>query len=140
MQSPWPWLLLPLLLPLPLLPELVVELMRRPWLGNVRELRNFVERATVLGPRAALSALAPDVDPSAAPVASVTPNSPPLPGAPDIAFEGDYRGFRDRWNDWGEREYLRRLLERHGGNVTQAAVEAAVDRTYVHRLMRRQGL
>jgi transcriptional regulator of acetoin/glycerol metabolism len=57
-----------------------------------------------------------------------------------VSFAQDYRGFRDRWSEAGEREYLRRLLERHGGNVAHAAAEAGVDRTYVYRLMRRYGL
>jgi len=39
-----------------------------------------------------------------------------------------------------EREYLKQLLERHGGNVTQAAREAEVDRVYIHRLLRKYGI
>ena len=36
-------------------PDVIAEIVGRPWLGNVRELRNFVERAVVLGPREALA-------------------------------------------------------------------------------------
>ena len=36
-------------------PEMLLKLTSRPWFGNVRELRNFVERAAALGPDEALA-------------------------------------------------------------------------------------
>lgn len=36
-------------------------------------------------------------------------------------------------------EYLRQLLERHGGNVTAVARAAGLDRSYVHQLIRKLG-
>jgi len=39
-----------------------------------------------------------------------------------------------------EREYVRALLARHGRNVSAAAKAAGVDRTYLHRLIRRHDL
>ena len=44
-------------------------------------------------------------------------------------FEQNYKDFRERWVDSGEREYIRRLLLRHNRNVSSAAREAEVDRT-----------
>ena len=61
-------------------------------------------------------------------------------GTPAVAFEQPFKEFRERWIDHGEREYLRRLLERHGRNVPAAAEEAGLDRTYVYRLIRKHGL
>ncbi len=86
------------------------------WPGNVRQLRNVVERAAVLAPRDALTAA--DVLP---PVAA-TP--PPLREA-RAAFE---------------RAYLEDLLASAGGNVSAAARRAGVHRTELHRLLRRHGL
>ena len=37
-----------------------------------------------------------------------------------------------------EQGYVRALLERHGGNVSRAAVTAGVDRAHLHRIRRRQ--
>ena len=80
-----------------------------------------------------------------------TPNMPaqdqsaPSPSGMTKALEeGDYlqnfRAFREGWIDAGEKEYVRRLLVRHGGNVTSAAREAEIDRTHVYRLIRKHAL
>ena len=39
-----------------------------------------------------------------------------------------------------EKEYLRALLERSGGNVSRAAREARIERAYLQRLIRKHGL
>ena len=100
-----------------------------PWLGNVRELRNFVERACAIGARDALRR-APRRDRSGR----------RRRARRAVAFEQPFKEFRERWIDHGEREYLRRLLERHGRNVSAAAEAAGLDRTYVYRLIRKHGL
>jgi transcriptional regulator with GAF, ATPase, and Fis domain len=112
----------------PLSPELAGELAKRPWLGNVRELRNFVERALAIGTREALSLAAEE---AAAPAASV---DEPVP------FVQRFKDFREQWLDHGEREYVKRLLARHDRNVAVAAAEAGVDRTYIYRLIRKHAL
>jgi transcriptional regulator with GAF, ATPase, and Fis domain len=135
-------------------PDLTRELVNRPWRGNVRELRNFIERARALGADQAL-ALTPHGSPpsavaqEAAPPSAVAPLSwPMLPvadkPAPSIddgkMFEQAYKNFREAWIDAGEREYLHRLLVRHQRNVAAAAREAEVDRTYIYRLIRKHDL
>ena len=57
-----------------------------------------------------------------------------------VAFEQPFKEFRERWIEQGEREYLRRLLDRHERNVAGAAEQAGLDRTYVYRLIRKHGL
>jgi transcriptional regulator with GAF, ATPase, and Fis domain len=105
------------------------ELSQMPWLGNVRELRNFVERACAFAAKGPLDgggaadAGAPGTAPAAA-----------------VPFEQPFKDFRERWIDHGEREYVSRLLERHGRNVALAAEQAGVDRTYLYRLIRKHGL
>jgi DNA-binding NtrC family response regulator len=101
-----------------------------PWLGNVRELRNFVERVCAIG---AGGALAPSGSPAPA-------SNPAAGGTSPIPFEQPFKEFRERWIDHGEREYVRRLLERHGRNVAVAAEAAGLDRTYVYRLIRKHDL
>jgi two-component system, NtrC family, response regulator GlrR len=125
--------------------ELMRELVSRHWRGNVRELRNFVERARALGTQEALAMSRPDGLPprpaeSASPQAA-DPVAAPLfePSDPAI-FERVYKEFREHWVDGGEKEYVRRLLLRHQRNVSSAAREAEVDRTYLYRLIRKHDL
>jgi transcriptional regulator with GAF, ATPase, and Fis domain len=107
------------------------EIAEMPWLGNVRELRNFVERACAIGAKDALRSSQPAIE-AAGPAASDEASA--------VAFNQPFKEFRERWIDHGEREYLRRLLEHHGRNVPAAAEAAGLDRTYVYRLIRKHGL
>ena len=107
------------------------ELAEMPWLGNVRELRNFVERACAIGAQGRAA-----VQPRRGETAR---RSPAERGASPVAFDQPFKEFRERWIDHGEREYLQRLLERHGRNVPAAAEAAGLDRTYVYRLIRKHG-
>jgi len=109
------------------------ELAEMPWLGNVRELRNFVERACAIGGKDALQSSREAGSGPALTTAAVEATSP-------VGFDQPFKEFRERWIDHGEREYLQRLLERHGRNVPAAAEAAGLDRTYVYRLIRKHGL
>jgi two-component system, NtrC family, response regulator GlrR len=108
---------------------LLAEIEARPWLGNVRELRNFVERLTTLGEREALAGT---------PAATAPTTSRPLLPADWLTLP--LRDVRERCSNQMEQEYLRALLERHGRNVSAAAQAAGVDRTYLHRLLRKYGI
>jgi transcriptional regulator with GAF, ATPase, and Fis domain len=127
--------------------ELLGDLLDRPWLGNVRELRNFIERASAFGAQRALAMseptsarLPPPSVPASLPPPSPPSALPPRPGPPasdlaalTAAFEKPYREFRDEV----EREYIERLVKRHGGSVSAAAQAAGIDRTYIHRLVKK---
>jgi transcriptional regulator with GAF, ATPase, and Fis domain len=112
-----------------LTPELARELGARPWLGNVRELRNFVERVLALGATEALAL--------GANRHGVAPRSDRLP---EVSIDVPFKVLRDRWLCHLEREYLRTLLAKHGGNVSATAAAAGLDRAYVHRLLRKHDL
>ncbi len=134
-------------------PELMRELVNRPWRGNVRELRNFVDRARALGASEALALSStsthedapPPSSPTIAPLSSPSmPAAAPATPGPGIdnpqMFEQAYKDFREAWIDAGEREYVRKLLTRHNRNVAAAAREAEIDRTYIYRLIRKHEL
>ena len=64
------------------------------------------------------------------------------PTGQDIWAESDsltssYTVLKKKWSEAFEKEYLTSVLERHHGNVTAAAKEAAVDRSNFLRLLRR---
>ena len=112
-------------------PEVFDEATRRPWRGNVRELRNFVERVVALGSHEALSM--PAGGPSPSDPITLDPSWKSLTGALDRPL----RETRTIWLDVMERAYVHHLLERHGGNVARAAEAANIDRTHLYRLIRK---
>jgi len=61
--------------------------------------------------------------------------------APDsevhVTLDGSYAEARKQAILNFERSYVRSLLDRTGGNVSQAARIAGIDRVYLHRLIRR---
>lgn len=143
-------------------PDLATELARLPWQGNVQELRLVVERmggaaASVLSATAGGEALTMDVTqrgiPGASPtgaqpfeVAASVPGTPagsseePLPKALEPWFGDGYKDFREKWQDLGEREYLRRLMLRTGRISSVASRESGLDRTYLYRLLKKHGV
>jgi transcriptional regulator with PAS, ATPase and Fis domain len=106
----------------------VEELVQRPWLGNVRELRSFVERAVIFGGPKALTM-------SAEPTGASPSTAPPA-----LAMDRPLKEAREAWMDQFERTYLARLLAKHDRNVSLAAQEAGVHRTYIYRLIVKHGL
>jgi DNA-binding NtrC family response regulator len=96
----------------------------QPWRGNVRELRNVLERAAALG----------SVDlPEAMPGASSGDG-----GAVDVnvPFKVGKAALIERY----EREYVSRLIDAHDKNITRAARSAEIDRVYLLRLLDKYGL
>jgi len=70
---------------------------------------------------------------------TITPGelSDALGGGPSLV------GFRDAKREVVEefeQDYLRRLMERHGGNVTAASQQAGMLRSALQRLLRKYGL
>ncbi len=104
-------------------PEAWATLEEYPWPGNVRELRNAAQRLVLLDRdgRITPAALAEVLHPPAAPAAA----RPAWPLAYTEAEEQAMREFRA--------QYVRRLLELHGGNVSRAAIGAGVSRRTLHR-------
>jgi two-component system, NtrC family, response regulator GlrR len=96
--------------------DLIARAQRHHWPGNIRELRNFVERSVVLGPN----------DPVAGKDASEV-------GA---VFRDAKAAAIHAW----EREWLGRLIRAHDGNLSRAARSAQMDRNYLRDLLVRHGL
>jgi DNA-binding NtrC family response regulator len=108
--------------------ELVAALSRQSWPGNARELRAAVERAVLFGDPARWSELVEDEAPGA-----TSPDdeagSPAI--TPTVSFRADKERAVARW----ERAYLAELLRGHGGNLSQAARAARMDRNHLRELL-----
>jgi DNA-binding NtrC family response regulator len=108
------------------------------WPGNVRELQNVIEHAVVLLEPGA------DVGPPDIPFITSTGQRavpPTAPGALIGSPAGEkYYASRDRMLAEFDRQYLVRLVQLAGGNMSKAARLAGIDRTTLYRLMERQGM
>jgi DNA-binding NtrC family response regulator len=107
-----------------------VDLIRQyHWPGNIRELRNAIERGIAM---ARGDVVHPeDLPPTLHAVRLQSPlenKSSPATVTHADALDG------------AEREFLVSLLEKHSGNVAQSAREAGLSRQGFHKLIRRHGL
>jgi len=109
----------------------LAELESHRWPGNVRELRNLVDATLALG-------ALPPVDVMAVPEGAESPAAPSSYDASILTLP--YKQARKRALGDFERFYLDHLLGRADGNVSQAARDAGLDRSYLFSLLRRNGL
>ena len=108
-------------------PEALEVLMTRDWPGNIRELENVIERGVILtrSDNLRVSDLFPE-DQS---------HSLPFKIQEDI-FLSPFKEAKEHIINNFHIEYIRRVLAKHGGNVSLAAKECGLKRPYLHRLMR----
>jgi transcriptional regulator with GAF, ATPase, and Fis domain len=117
----------------------IAMLLRYDFPGNVRELRNIVERWAVLG--ATASPGEPAVGGHALEQIAASPAAPSAPGVVDAALLAlPYHEAKDAWIDRFDRGYAEEILRQSGGNVSKAARDAGIDRRHLQRLMTRFGL
>ncbi len=138
-------------------PQLLADLERLPWMGNVRELHQYAERLRSGDRVRAVATAALDAADSddhrrvrltdGEPEGSAFEREPPaaeigrmLPIALEPWFLIGFKEFRERWIDLGEREYLRRLMLRTNRSSSVASREAGLERTYLYRLIKKHGV
>jgi two-component system response regulator HydG len=110
--------------------EEALELLRQyPWPGNIRELRNAVERGLALA-RGEL------ILPADLPAALRRTE----PAADSDIMGKPSGGSRADTLDDAERDYLVSLLRKNSGNVSQSAVEAGMSRQGLHKLLKKHGV
>jgi DNA-binding NtrC family response regulator len=99
-------------------PEVMSLLKRYPWPGNIRELKNVLERALLLARGSPLSpGHFPGLDISAVPLQAI--------------------GGESRNMDQFEEDYLRTVMERSGGDIKVAATMMGISRATLYRKLKR---
>ncbi len=111
-------------------PEAMAAMQKYHWPGNIRQLRNVVERLAILSPN-------PEILPTNLPSeiydrsgeASIDNASIPPVGTPlaDVRSEA-------------ERRYLETVLEQANGNVSEAARLVGLERTHLHKKLASLGI
>lgn len=108
-------------------PEAMEMLIQREWPGNIRELENVVERGVILNTGEVLQ------------VSDLFPEDQPAPSVFKIQediFQYSFKEAKENILNSFHVEYIRRVLAKHGGNVSLAAKECGLKRPYLHRLMK----
>ena len=107
-------------------PDALADLVRHPWRGNVRELRNTIERAAVLSSGETIGVADLDLDQSGG-----DPG-----GDAGISLEMSFRDAKKQMVEGFERQYLIRALREHDGNVSRTAESIGMVRQSLQQKIR----
>ncbi len=105
-------------------------LRNQPWHGNVRELKNLVQRLLILGAGEEITLDEVEAAMGAGVVAEHLASVMP------ISFDQPLRQAREQF----EKIYLEYQLKKHAGNVSQTAQDAGMERTHLYRKLRALGV
>ncbi|HEX9006588.1 MAG TPA: sigma-54 dependent transcriptional regulator [Bacteroidota bacterium] len=106
--------------------EAARKLQQLEWRGNVRELRNTVERLVIMSPEQRIGADAIEAHPAG-----------PGTAADEALFrEGTFQDFKDR----SEAAFIKRQLEAHGWNISRTAEALDIQRSHLYNKMKKYGL
>ncbi|MXP25173.1 response regulator [Altererythrobacter indicus] len=112
-------------------PEAMAALQAYDWPGNVRQLRNVVERTIILAPRDRLSRIEPDMLPEEV-MGGAADSSAAIPSLMGIPLREARESF--------EREYLRIQIRRFSGNISKTAGFIGMERSALHRKLKLLGM
>ena len=106
-------------------PQFYEALMRERWPGNIRQLKNVMERLTALHPGGVLGA------------EDIAEDSPNAEAAGSLSAL-PWKDAREQYLASFELSYAQAVLARCGGNLSAAAREAGVDRKTFYALLKRE--
>jgi two-component system nitrogen regulation response regulator NtrX len=105
-----------------------------PWTGNIRELRNMVERLIILSDKTITDS---DVKAFANPSAPVVATAS-VAAAPQTDFD-QFTNFQE-YKDYAEREYIKFKLEKNNWNVSKTADDIDIQRSHLYSKIEKFGL
>ena len=114
-------------------PEALAALQAYAWPGNVRELQNIVQRACAMAEDA-------QIGPGDLPPYLATTSVETVPVISETDTSVSLKEAKARWIGQLESAYVAEVLKREGGNVSEAARTAGVDRKTIHRLLNKHKL
>jgi two-component system nitrogen regulation response regulator NtrX len=109
-------------------PEALKQLMTFEWKGNIRELRNFVERILIMAPQPVIS----DADLFFLDNQARRPLNPEIKGGDAISLK-EARAFF-------EKKYITEMLISNDWNIPKTAETLQIERTHLYRKMKMLGI
>ena len=110
-------------------PEAMAVFQQYDWPGNIRELRNLIERLMIMVPGPVIDPAQTGLSLQARPVGST---SQPFTPAVHPLFTQSYDSLRDARNAF-EKDYIARKLREHHWNISRTAEELKIERSHLHR-------
>lgn len=117
-------------------PEAMQYLIQKKWKGNIRELRNTINRATLLCRERYI--YPKDLATSSNPDSQSHPHPATIPNLPFLSE--NYKKAKEQTVRHFTSAYLTKALRKSSGNVSVAAKESGMDRQAFQRLMRRYNI
>jgi two-component system, NtrC family, nitrogen regulation response regulator NtrX len=106
--------------------EALQKLKSMDWSGNVRELRNIVERLVIMTPENAIEASS--IESSAGGVRTEFDNL--------LTLGGTFQSFKDR----AEAAYIKKMLDEHRWNISKTAEALDIQRSHLYNKMKKFGM
>ncbi len=111
--------------------EAMTALQAYEWPGNVRQLRNVVERTVIMAPREKLARIEVDMLPP-----EIFANRAGGEAGISVMMSAPLREARETF----EREYLRLQIRRFSGNISKTASFIGMERSALHRKLKLLGM
>lgn len=105
-----------------------------PWSGNIRELRNMIERLIILSDKVITDSDVKSFANPSAPVAVLAETN----GSSQPDFD-NFKNFQE-YKDFAEREYIKFKLEKNGWNVSKTADDIDIQRSHLYSKIEKFGL
>jgi DNA-binding NtrC family response regulator len=135
-------------------PGALKQLMAHSWPGNIRELHNLIERTAILSEEAVIDIIedfAPSDKRATPSIGGIVQGNlhhltegaaggsiHDLPSG-DFAYASPLTSWQE-FHEGAGRSYLKFVLQKAGGNVSEAARLLGLERAYLHRLMKKLGV
>ena len=114
-------------------PEAMMVFQQYEWPGNIRELRNLIERLMIMVPGNVIDGVQATTSLQVKPPGAVSvASSMPGPASANPLFTQPFDSLRDARNAF-EKEYISRKLREHHWNISRTAEDLKIERSHLHR-------
>ena len=113
-------------------PEAMAVFQQYEWPGNIRELRNLIERLMIMVPGNVIDAAQANLTLQVKAPGAVAAATPAVQTTTSPLFIQPFDSLRDARNAF-EKEYIGRKLREHHWNISRTAEDLKIERSHLHR-------
>jgi two-component system, NtrC family, nitrogen regulation response regulator NtrX len=113
-------------------PEAMAVFQQYEWPGNIRELRNLIERLMIMVPGNVIDGAQATMTLQVKAPGAVSSIMPAVQTAASPLFTQPFDSLRDARNAF-EKEYIARKLREHHWNISRTAEDLKIERSHLHR-------